>query len=210
MVDDLEATQADLSERIDEVDDKTNAAVNKVEAKQEKLERKLLELERASKRLNFKIFGLLTPSEGTLREKKDLMLNEFLAGLRTAGISTESYQITADDISMSRAIRIPGQPGLVLLIRLKEDSVRDHIYKKRTQMKIVRPRKIYINEDLTKEDSIKLSKARKEMQNGRFTSVWSFNGKVYVRASNDTDPFCISDSTMATTTNASTTDSSDQ
>ena len=64
-------------------------------------------------------------------------------------------------------------------------------------MKIVRLRKIFINEDLTNEESIKLSKARKDMQNGRFSSVWTFNGKVYVRANNDADPFCLSNSSIA-------------
>ena len=196
-IEEIEENQADLSERLDEVDDRNVAMLNRLEAKQERMSRRLLDIERASKKLNLKISGLLTPSDGSLREKKDRMLNEFLDGLKTAGIATEAYRITPEHINLSRAIRIPGQPGLVLLIRLKSEEMRDHIYKNRTKMKIVRPRKIYINEDLTKEDSIKLSKARKEQKAGNLTSVWSYNGKVYARAG-QSDPFCLSDATRVT------------
>ena len=45
------------------------------------------------------------------------------------------------------------------------------------------------------KDSLKLSKARKKMKSGKFTSVLTINRKV--KADPDADPFCLSDSTMS-------------
>ena len=141
--------------------------------------------------MNFKITGLITPQDGTLSEKRDRMIEEFLAALQTGGIQN----VTASDIAMSRVIKVPGQNGLVLMIKLKEEDTRDRIYSKRTRVKIVGipERKLYINEDLTKEDASKLSKARRELKNGSYTSVWTYYGKVYAKVSQDGTPLCLSD-----------------
>ena len=140
---------------------------------------------------------MTTPTEGTMVEKRQAMLTQFLTDLVTAGIGSEDRRITANDLSMTTLIRIPGSTGLVLLVRVKDYDTRDLVYAKRTRVKIIEDRKIYINEDLTREDADKLTEARKAMKEGRYTSVWSNNGKVYVRTDPDTTPFCVSDSILA-------------
>ena len=41
---------------------------------------------------------------------------------------------------------------------------------------------LYVNEDLLREDAAKLNRAGQNLKEGRFSAVWSLNGKVYVKA----------------------------
>ena len=135
-----------------------------------------------------KITGLATPNDGSLKDKKKTMMGEFLAALTSSGLEG----ITEDDIALSRAIKIPGQTGLVLMVKIKQDEVKDKIYAKRTRIQSGE-KKLYINEDLTKEDAIKLNKARKAMREGEYLSVWTYGGKVFAKMSERGTPLCLSD-----------------
>ena len=163
--------------------------------RQEAIDRRLQELERQQKKLNLKISGLATPTEGLskTRERRH-HLDEFLGYLSTAGIPN----VRSSDNTMTRVIKIPGQPGQVLLIRFAQEDVRDRVYAGRTRMKMFleQGKRIFINEDLTKADALKLNNARKDLKAGRLSSVWTFNGKVFAKAGTNPNPFCISDSTL--------------
>ena len=142
---------------------------------------------------NLKISGLPSPTdEADLVTRRDIMVNTFLNRLNRAAIK----DIAKTDIQTARVIKVPGQTGHVLQIKLISEVIKDRIYRNRTQLKMFRAddEKIFINEDLLKVDSIKFSNARKAQREGRWESVWTFHGKVYARNSESTRPTCLSDS----------------
>ena len=88
-------------------------------------------------------------------------MTEFPEALKTTGIAI----VLRLNIRMACTIQIPAQSGWALLVWFTSDEVCDNVFKQRTKLKIL-PAKIYINEDLIKDDAQKLSRARVGLKEG--------------------------------------------
>ena len=189
----LEHRQDLQDTKIMNIEETCSSKFLEVRNKQHGLNKRLLDLERAQRSCNLKISGLPTPpNDADLPQMRDHMVDSFIDRVVRAGLR----DVSKEDIATARVVRVQGQPGPVLQIKLANEAVKDKIYNNRKLFKMFRGEneQIYVNEDLLKVDAAKMSKARKEMKDGRWASVWSFHGKVFAKAPNADRPTCLSDS----------------
>ena len=119
------------------------------------------------------------------------MLARFLQNLELEGIKG----VTTDDIAYSRIIKVPGnsQNQAILLIRFRNEEKRNHVYKLRTKLKLLTNQKMFVNEDLLKDDAQLFNKAQQEVKDKKLHSVWTLVGCVWAKSSERGQAFCLSD-----------------
>lgn len=97
--------------------------------------------------------------------------------------------IAAEDFVAVNRITPAGQSQF-LLARMRTPSLKAKIYSQRTKFKQCMAR-IYVNEDLTREDAAIFKKARMRVKEGILHSCWSMEGIIFGKASPEGKPFQI-------------------
>jgi hypothetical protein len=94
-------------------------------------------------------------------------------------------------ICSATSVKIPGLENRIL-IKLCSEKAKINIFSQKKLLKSL-PYKLFINEDLTKEDGKKFKKAREQVKQGILFSTWTKGGKVFGKSSPKGSPFHISD-----------------
>ena len=159
------------------------------------MERRLLFLERDSNKKLLRVVGLMLPSESdddgnsiTLEDKKNHMIDNFIQLCDSCDVDIHN-----DDIVSSSLVKTPGSNTMeTLIIKLRSEHCKRYLYSKRTNFRKCTQR-IYLNECLTKRDANIFRKSRNDVKAGKLHSSWTVGGKVYARASQNGNVFCLSD-----------------
>jgi hypothetical protein len=206
---------APLTEKLDglELDHQCKIAQNtkdvkKCDLRYDDINNRLLSIERSNKSCNLIIVGLpnLPPrtanTEVNDKEKQDeaaapsytsasnaqgRIISQVIGVLQQAGLK----DIHTDQVSSIHTIKAPGQPNKILA-KLKSEHYKINIFRQKKLLKSL-PFKVFINEDLTKEDGKIYRIARKRVKDGILHSVWSKGGIIYAKTSDKGSPFEVKD-----------------
>ena len=114
----------------------------------------------------------------------------------------EALNITVEpeDIEISHKLR----RGTAIIVKFCSHKVKSKIYKERVELKHVKisdlfpsyastgqQHRIFVNENLTAYRRRMVGKANKRMQEGTLTSVWTLDGKMYIKTSPEGAPVRI-------------------
>jgi hypothetical protein len=164
--------------------EKAEMRTDKIQLKQEELQKKITQLDRTAKGSNLVFFGIHVKAlqDKTVHENLVQSIMEILVEADIQGISEE-------DIGSVTRITPAGKPQL-LLVRMKTLKAKQKLYSQRTKLRQCKTR-VYVNEDLTKEESLIHKKARKQVKDGTLHSCWTLDGLVYGKSSPEGKPFQI-------------------
>jgi hypothetical protein len=171
---DFEAKNEDLTGRI-----------KLMETEFEQSKTNLLDLERKIKACNLKISGLDTPPASNLTERQSTFKEIFMKKIKEAEIKG----VELSDLSSVHFGKGHDSKNFVILT-MSNEQAKNILYFQRTKLKKLEG-KIYINEDLTKEDSRIYRKTREEVKQKKLFSTWTHHGKVFGKLSEIGKPFHI-------------------
>jgi hypothetical protein len=158
--------------------------LEKLRNKQEEIDNKLKILDRNSRASNLKFYGVpLKPHDGGNLESS--YVNSLLDVFTEAGIQ----DISDRDFSRVTKVTPPGQSSF-LIVRMSSEQSKKKLYSQRTKLKNC-VSKIFMNEDLTREDTAIHKKARKDVKDGLLHSCWTQGGLVYAKTSPEEKPFQV-------------------
>jgi hypothetical protein len=178
----VEALEFEAESKHNEYRDK----FEKIQKEQEDLQQKLVIMDRNNRLSNLKFFGVpLKFDDGISRH--DSYSNSIMQVLQDAGIT----DIKAEDFCSIMKITPSGQPSF-LLAKISSIKQKMKLYTQRTKLKNCTT-KVYMNEDLTKDDGLIYKKARKDVKEGVLHSCWTLGGLVYGKSSPEGKPFQIKD-----------------
>lgn len=143
------------------------------------LETKVDAAEQYSRRNCLRVAGVPEPTAGQTENT-----DEYVVKLsRDLGVEVE-----LNDIDRSHRIGRPRASGRPrdIIVKFTSYRVRRKVYGVRTQTKVKGFMGVYINEDLTKQRSQLLRKARKMVKDKILTSAWTSDGTILVRDQHDT------------------------
>lgn len=196
----IESIESELGNRIEDITTKINcvdiemtekieanqAKITKIQRNQDDIQSKLKTLDRMSKSHNLKIHGIqVKTTDGN--SLHDNITSSVMEVVREAGIQN----INEEDFDSFIRITPAGQQQF-LIAKMKSPKVKTRLYQQRTKLKNCSTR-IFINEDLTKEDSVLFKKARGQVKEGILHSCWSMDGVIYGKATIEGKPFQIKD-----------------
>ena len=112
--------------------------------------------------------------------------------------------VTANDIEISHKLRRKSS-NKAIIVKFCSHKVKSKLYKERTKLKDIRVSslfpgyataaaaqgRIYINENLTEYRRGLLEKANQKRKDGLVKSVWTLDGKIFLKASPDGAPIRI-------------------
>lgn len=120
----------------------------------------------------------LVPASQGARPKTPISsyLNSLMKVLQEAGIDS----IQAEDIATCQKITISGETDNkhFLLVKMTSEKAKSLLCSQRNKLKTCKQR-IYMNEDLIKEDANLFMKAREDIKKGKLHSAWMRNGLVW-------------------------------
>lgn len=173
-----------IEEKIKQIDEKmegvlmeAQVSIEKQNDKIEQLNKKIVALSkgvtsvnRHNKRINLKVCG-----DG-LEINDDNRVTSLIESLSQAGIQN----IQETDFTSIDKVSISGKEnkGIYWLVKMVSEKAKNNLYSQRTKLKNS-DKRIFINEDLTKEDAIIFRKARQRVKEGLLLSTWTWNGVVY-------------------------------
>jgi hypothetical protein len=100
--------------------------------------------------------------------------------------------ISKEDISLCQKIKVPGSDTNILLVKMASESAKNSLYAQRSKLRLCKS-KIFMNEDLTKEDATLFKKAREDRKKGKLYSVWSKHGLIWGKTSETGQAFLLSE-----------------
>jgi hypothetical protein len=159
---------------------------------------KIRQLERDIRAANLKFVGVpilpeneITKDLGNIKITPQLKYaKSIMKVISEAGI--ENIQET--DIGTIQKINIPGNASnsSILIVKMSSEGAKATLYAQRTKLKNCSS-KIFLNEDLTREDATVFKKAREEVKKGKLFTAWTKSGLVWVKTSETGKPFQISE-----------------
>jgi hypothetical protein len=183
-----------FQEKIEDLDDDLTSVResltdyrHKIDTKCNNQDKRIRELERLTKSRNLRITGLVPQQGQTNKDRYSPSLDNVLT---EAGIN----DISSADVEEFITINIPAPDGnnQTVLLKFGSEAKRDRLYSQRTKLKNCTAR-YYINEDLTKGDSLIFKRTRKEVKDGTLHSCWTRNGQVWAKASDSGKPFVVTE-----------------
>ncbi|MEW8545260.1 MAG: hypothetical protein AB2693_17185 [Candidatus Thiodiazotropha sp.] len=142
------------------------------------LENKVDTAEQYSRRNCLRIAGVPEPTGGQTENTDEYVIK-----------LTHDLGVDVDLNDIDRSHRIGRPRGLGrprdIIVKFVSYRVRRKVYGVRTQTKVKGFMGVYINEDLTRQRSQLLRKARKMVKNKNLVSAWSSDGTILVRDLND-------------------------
>jgi hypothetical protein len=219
----LEEVQQQLNPVIQQVeglsmdlDTKTNVnskEIKKMSKKHDEVKARLLSLERSQKACNLILIGLPdfphAPNTPENEVENEAGKQDEATASSTAIISSSSTEmryisriyevlsqagmqdIAQEHICSASIIKIPGQPQRILF-RLNSIKSKINIFKQKKLLKSL-PFRVYLNEDLTKEDGRIYKKSREQVKDGLIFSTWTKGGIVFAKKSENSKPFEVLD-----------------
>jgi hypothetical protein len=173
--------------------------------KMDEIQTRLLAIERAHKASNIIIIGLpevppvpnndssvvstddvaasSTP-ESRIQNRLILHIIDFLTRAGMSDICPAQFDSVTTIKSQGASNR--------LLVRMKQERYKINIYKQKKLLKNL-PQKIYLNEDLTKEDDKIFRKTRQHVKEGIIYSAWTKGGVVYAKTTPDSTPYAVTE-----------------
>jgi hypothetical protein len=187
----VNAALAPVKEKVDALELDNNLKHDEYKVKFEKimkdhndLQQKFKQMDRSSRICNLKIYGIPLKSTDNM-SKQDSYSDSIMEIVEEAGIDG----IKKEDFNTISRITPSGQPSF-LLVKMNTYKQKMKLYTQRTKLKNCSAR-IYINEDLTKEEGILHKKSRKDVKEGTLHSCWTMGGLVYGKTSSEGKPFQI-------------------
>jgi hypothetical protein len=188
-----------FSTKLESVSDKTDSLELDFVSKNLELENKIKDLElqyqqaksslsdfdRKLKACNVKITGVTLPNTFDTLFEKQSAYKEKLMKLVTDADITGVSPLDISTISFGK-----GHENNFTIVTLINEHVKNNLYLQRTKLKKLGG-KIYINEDLTREDSKIFKRAREEVKSQKLHSTWTRYGKVYGKLTESGKPFVI-------------------
>jgi DNA repair exonuclease SbcCD ATPase subunit len=159
-----------------------NEKIQQLNKKVQSLSKGVTNISRQNKRLNLKVCGDNLEIQGGNKVASMLVI------LGQAGIQN----VKENDISSLDKVSVPGKDNknTYWLIKMKSESAKTNLYSQRTKLKNAE-KKIFLNEDLTKEDAIIFRKARQRVKDGLLQSTWTWGGVVFGKCDANGKPFQI-------------------
>jgi hypothetical protein len=194
----IEVLQTDFNNRIGEIQAKTESLtidlqtttgpistkVDKLQKSQDEIQAKLHSLDRASKSCNLRIHGVQLKAQEGLSTQENLV-DSIMEVIKEAGV------IGVKNTDFENITRItPAGQQMFLLAKMTSPNLKKKLYTQRTKFRRCTSR-IFINEDLTKSDSIIFKKARAQVKQGVLHSCWSTDGLIFGKSSPEGKPFQI-------------------
>jgi hypothetical protein len=158
------------------------------------LEDKIMILERAHRANNIKMTGVnlhipVPPKNHDENQPKidvqDIMKNKVMEVFEEAGIEG----VAKTDMVNIQKFRLQGQPSL-MIIRMNNEGIKNRVFKQRTKLRQCST-KIFMNEDLTRQDAQLFKFGRDEVKKKMLHSVWTQNGRVYAKKEENSKPFLL-------------------
>lgn len=179
--DKFEGFELDSSLKKQEFEEK----VKLLETQQAQVMSSILDLERKQKSCNVKITGINISNSVSSPEEKQSTYKESLMQILTKA------NITGVELKDIHSVSfVKGQDHSYAIVSLQSEQIKNNLYFQRTKMKKINE-KVYINEDLTREDSKIFKKAREEVKMKKLHSAWTKHGRVYGKLSDNGKPFII-------------------
>lgn len=189
----------------DMVQAETRSKLEELKTKNEILENKIKVLDRQARLCNIKLVGLKTnivalasdisastadsPSDqatpSAMASHQEILKNSVISALTDAGMKDVSKQ----DILHITTLKSPGN-GNTYLLRLCDEQKKIGILKQKKLLKNL-PYKLYLNEDLTREDSDIYRQCRLDVKNKKLHATWTRNCEVMAKASAEGKPFKV-------------------
>lgn len=163
-------------------------------SKDSALHSRVMELERQVRSNMLRVSGLepspLPPdsdSQPTLHDRYSLAM---ISLAEEAGISG----LKVDDFMEFNKINIPSVTGASSVVSIKFFSVdkRNMLYKQRKLFKNCK-NKVFLNEELTRQDALAFKKARRQVKEGLLSACWTSRGCVWGKTGPESKPFPIKD-----------------
>ena len=173
----LEGLQSAVASQKDEIK-QLRTENNELKSRIATLETKTDAAEQYSRRNCLRIAGVPEPTGGQTENTDDYVIK------LTHDLGVE---VNLNDIERSHRIGKPRALGRSrdIIVKFASYRVRRKVYGVRTQTKVKGFMGVYINEDLTRQRSQLLRKARKMVKNKNILSSWSSDGTILVRDLND-------------------------
>jgi hypothetical protein len=160
------------------------------------MEDKIATMERAYRSSNLKITGINLHIPAVPRNPQDnegadlprpdmqeILKDKIFEVFHEAGI----VNVLREDIVNIQKFKLQGQPSL-LIVKMVNEAKKIVLYKQRTKLRNCST-KIYMNEDLTRQDSQLFKQGREDVKNKRLHSVWTLNGRVFAKKEEQGKPF---------------------
>jgi hypothetical protein len=190
---DLKGTLTSINDKIEglELEVATSLSKNKkdiadIQINLGSISDKMRSLDRSFRGCNLLVFGLPDPpvdTEGvSIQDKYIKTFHQILNEANFEGVSQS-------DFLGSTRVTSPSKNNFIIF-RLSSPEKKNQIFSQRTKLKGLTHR-IFINEDLTREDAAIFKRARSEQKNGKLSSVWTRDGKVWGKATDSGKPFVI-------------------
>jgi hypothetical protein len=118
-----------------------------------------------------------------LSSPEDKLLDQVFDIFNQAGMQN----IQRCHLMSATLIKAPGQPQKTL-VRMSSEKTKINIYSQKKLLKKL-SFKIFLNEDLTKQDGRIFKRAREHVKQGLLHSTWTKGGKVFAKSSDKGTPF---------------------
>jgi hypothetical protein len=167
----------------DKIDSITSKVV-KIQKCQDELLAHLHTLDRNSRNCNIKFHGVQVKSHEGKTNHENLVIS-IMDNINEAGVTGIKEGDFDSVIKITPAGQVP-----FLLARMKTSNLKKKLYSQRTKFRQCSQR-IFVNEDLTKNEATVFKKARTQVKDGTLHSCWSMDGLIYGKTSPDGKPFKI-------------------
>lgn len=194
--DSIEVAIAPINDKIEQIEatqheckvkqDQASQNLEKMSKAQIDMQSKIREMERSLKACNVIFHGVSIINDDN--QPRDTLLKlsvmKIINDVNIEGILPEHI------VSINK-ITPAGKPAF-LMVRMSSPDLKKKLYTQRTKLKNCSDR-VYINEDLTKEEATIFKRARQQVKQGTLHSCWSSDGLIYAKTSTDGKPFQLRD-----------------